>query len=115
MADLSNLRTYQTPKERLRGALWALLGVIVSCVLSWELSAYSITFWETGRTSGLIVAVLLAIALVHTIRLSMRARQHWWPLLPALVAVAVPIVLHVMEHRVQPNSRLLSDANLPPI
>ena len=84
-ADLSNLQTYQTPKERLRSALWALLAVVVSCALSWDLSVYSINFWESGRASGLIVPALLAVALIHTIRLSIRARQHWWPLLPAIV------------------------------
>jgi hypothetical protein len=109
-ANLTNLQTYQTPKERVRSAFWGLLSVVVSCALSWDLSVYSIKLWESGRASGLIVPVLLAIALVHTLRLSMRARQHWWPLLPAIIAVAAPIALHLIEHRVQPNSRFLSDA-----
>ena len=110
-ADLSNLQTYRTPKERLRSASWALLSVLVSCALSWDLAAYSIKFWESGHASSLIVPALLAIALIWTLRLAVRARQHWWPIIPALVAVVAPIALHLMDHRVQPNSRFLSDAS----
>jgi hypothetical protein len=109
-ADLTNLQTYQTPNERLRSAFWILLSVAVSCVISWDLSVYSLKFLESGRVSSLIVPALLVIVLVWTLRLSVRARRHWWPVLPAIVAVIAPIALHLMEHRVQPNSRLLSDA-----
>jgi hypothetical protein len=108
-ADLTNLQTYQTPKERLRSAQWALLSVLVSCALSWDLSVYSIKFWESGLASGLIVPALLAILLAWSLRLSVRARRHWWPLLPAIVTIIAPIALHLVEQRVQPNSRFLSD------
>jgi hypothetical protein len=109
-ADLSNLQTYRTPKERLHSAFWALLSVVVSCAFSWDLSVYLIRAWESGRFSALIVPVLLAIALGWTLRLSLRVRQHWWPIVPPIITAIVPLVLHLMEHRVQPNSRLLTDA-----
>jgi len=94
-ADLTNLQTYRTPKERMRSAFWTLLSVFVSCALSWDLSVYSIKFWESGRASGLIVPGLLAIALVWTLRLSVRVRLHWWPIVPAIIAVIAPIALHL--------------------
>jgi hypothetical protein len=107
--DLSDLQTSQTPKERLRNFSWAALSVIVSCAISWDLSVYLIGFWESGRISKLVVSVILAIALAWTLRLSSGARQHWWPVVPVIVALIVPIGLHATDRGVQPNSRLLSD------
>jgi uncharacterized membrane protein (UPF0136 family) len=109
-ADLTNLQTYRTPKERLRSAFWALLGVLVSGALSWDLLVYSIKFWESGRASGLIIPAFVAVVLIWTLRLLVRASRHSWPIVPAIVAAIAVIALHLMEQPVQPNSRFLGDA-----
>jgi len=90
------------------------VGVVVSCAISWDLSVYSIRFWQSGRIANLVVVALLNIALVWLMKLSVRAKHHWWSIVPVLVALLVPVALQFMERGVQPNSRFLSDAKLPP-
>jgi hypothetical protein len=105
---LDNLQTYQTPKERLRRAFWALLNVVVVTYLSWDLSVYLIKFFETGHVSRLITPSLLAVALVYTLHLA-DLKRRWWLAIPTVLALAAPVVLHTLDRGVQPNSRLLSD------
>jgi hypothetical protein len=107
---LDNLKTYETPKERLRNAFWMGLRILVLCYVSWDLSVYSIGFFENPRVTRLIVPLLLAAILAYTIRLCLPYRHQWWPIIPAIIAFIAPIALHVLEQPVQPNSRFLSDA-----
>ena len=106
---LDNLKTYQTPKERLRQAFWALLYAVVVSYLSWDLSIYLIKFFETGRVLRLISPALVAIGLVYTLRLA-DLKLRWWLLIPTVLALVAPAVLHTIDRGVQPNSRFLSDA-----
>jgi len=106
---LDNLQTYQTPKERLRHAFWALLYVVVVSYLSWDLSVYLIKFFETGQVSRLITPSLLAVGLACTLQLA-DLKRRWWLAIPTVLALVAPVVLHTLDRGVQPNSRLLSDA-----
>ena len=92
-----NLKTYQTPKERLHTAFWMGLRVLVLCYVSWDLSVYSIKFFQDPRASALIVPVLLAAILAYTIRLCLPYRGQWWPVVPAAFALITPVALHVLE------------------
>lgn len=94
---LDNLKTYQTPRERLRTAFWMGLRVLVLCYVSWDLSVYSIKFFENPRAVGLIAPILLAAVLAYTIRLCLPYRGQWWPVVPAAISLITPVVLHVLE------------------
>jgi hypothetical protein len=95
---LDNLKAYQTPKERLRTAFWMGLRVLVLCYVSWDLSVYSIKFFQNPRVSGAVVPILLAAFLAYTVRLCLPYRNQWWPIIPAIVALIAPIALHALEH-----------------
>ena len=107
--DLENLEIQPTLRERSRDAFWALLRLLVVCYVSWDLSAYLIRFWETGNPWRLITPSILAVVLVYTLQLA-DLKRRWWLVFPMIVALGAPIVLHSLDQRVQPNSRLLSDA-----
>lgn len=108
-SPLDNLKTYQTPKERVRAALWAALRVFVLCYVSWDLSAYLIDFWETWNVWRLITPAVLAVVLVYTLQM-VDIRRRRWLIIPTIVALVVPVVLHALDQRVQPSHRVLSDA-----
>ena len=91
------LKKYQTPKERLGAAFWMGLRVLVLCYVSWDLSIYSIKFFENPRAANLIVPILLTAILAYTIRLCLPARQQWWPIILAFISLMVPIALHVLK------------------
>jgi hypothetical protein len=94
-----DLEPYQTPKERLRNAFWMGLRVVVLCYMSWGLSVYSIKFWENPRPLRLIVPVLVAVLLAYTVRMCLPYRRRWWPIYPAIVALAAPVALHAFGVR----------------
>lgn len=94
---LDKLKKYETPKERLAAAFWVGLRVLVMCYLSWDLSVYSIKFFENPRAANLIVPILLTAVLAYTIRLRLPYRLHGWLLVPALISLIAPIALHVVE------------------
>lgn len=108
--DLGNLEGPYKPRSRLSSGIWAFLSAVLSCVLAWDLAAYCIKFFETWRISSLVVASLLAVLLGRLLLSSVRVREHWWPLVPPALAFVIPITLQLLEYRVQPNSRFLSDA-----
>jgi hypothetical protein len=108
--DLRDLEVSNTPRFRLSGGFWTFLSALLSCVLAWDLAAYCIKFFETWRISSLVVVSFLALLLGKLLFSSVRIRQHWWPLIPPVLAFAIPVTLQLLEHPVQPNSRFLSDA-----
>ena len=94
---LDNVKNYQTPKERLRAAFWMGFRVLVLCYVSWDLSVYSIKFFENPRAANLIAPILLTAILAYTIRLCLPYRRQWWPIVPAFISLITPIALHVLE------------------